>query len=394
MKARPTREKWSARRSELAVSFAISASWHFLVLAILAMAVHPLQLPNPDRPINLDLLPPLIPPPAIRIEPPPPPPLIQPKPILRRPIEIKPPAQVTPKLVDVQHPSEPVPPQPVAPQPLEAAHPLQPILRKPIEVERPPSPAPSKPLQVQRPSLTISPVPQEPLAVARPPQPVLPRPLEIERPSPIPPRAIVADRPAPPVLREAPLSEPAAAASVSPPQNTAALPVLTNQQVVQAPIEIRPPDRPAGSSLGAAAPAFPEFAPAGGAPPAGGGPAGGAQAAGGGGGGGAAGGRIVGFETGGGLRMTRGCLTPETYRLTPEERAACLNRVGAEAGGGRALEPNIPAGKQADYDRYEACHSRNSGGATPGSTAESATTGQIRGLGDNPRLRDCGPGDR
>jgi hypothetical protein len=379
VKSRSAREKWSVRRSELAVSIAISASWHFFVLAILAMAVHPLQLPDSNRPIDLELLPPL---PPIRIEPPPPP--IPPKPILRKLIEIKPPPPVPPKPVDVQPAPEPVPPQPAAPKPLEV-HPPQPILRKPIEVERPPSPALSKPLQASAPSLSITPVPQELLTVARPPQPALPRPLEIERPALAPPRAIVTERPAPPAPS-------AAAPSASTPQNSAAVPVLTNQQVVQAPIEIRPPDRPPAASLGAAPPAFPEMTPAGGGPPSSGAQGGGAQA-----GGGQAGGRIVGFEGGGGgggLRMQRGCLTPETYRLTPEERAACLDRVGAEAQGRRPLGLNIPADKQAEYDRQAACHAANVAAAIPRSNQESDATGKILGLGDNPRLRDCGPGDR
>jgi hypothetical protein len=374
MKARSRREKWSVRKAELAISISISASWHFLVLAVLVMAVHPLQLPTPDRPIDLELLPPLVTPPPVKVEPPPP--LVRPKPILRKLIEIKPPP--------LPAPPEPAPPRPEAPAPLEAVHPVPPVLRKPVEVE---PPAPSKPLQVQRPSVTIAPLPPEPVTVARPP-PALSRSVQIDRPSPAPPRAIAVDRPTPPVLSEAPPSEPAVEASA---QNRAAVPVLTNQQVVQAPVEIRPPDRPAGSSLGAAAPAFPGFVPGGGSPPAGGAPAGGAQA---GGGGGVVGGRIVGFEAGGGLRMTRGCLTPETYRLTPEERAACLNRVGVEVGGGSRLGLNIPADKQAEYDRQAACHAANVAAATPRSNQESDATGRIRGLGDNPRLRDCGPGDR
>jgi hypothetical protein len=92
--------------------------------------------------------------------------------------------------------------------------------------------------------------------------------------------------------------------------------------------------------------------------------------------------------------MTQGCLTPETYRLTPEERAACLDRVGAAAQGRRPLGLNIPADKQAEYDRQAACHAANVAAAIPRSNQESDSTGRIRGLGDNPRLRDCGPGDR
>jgi hypothetical protein len=388
MKARSRREKWAVRKSELAISIAISASWHFLVVAVLVMAVHPLQLPTPDRPITLELLPPLEPPPPVKVEPPPPaPPLVRPKPILRKLIDIKPPPlPAPPRLVDVQNPPEPVAPQPAPPAPLETVRPAPPVLRKPIEVQRP---APSKPIQVQRPSVTIAPLPPEPVTVARPP-PALSRSVEIDRPSLAPPRAIAADRPAPPVLSEAAPSEPAAEAAAQAP---AAVPVLTNQQVVQAPVEIRPPDRPAGSSsLGAGAPALPGFVPSGGAAPAGGGSGGDAQA---GGGGGVVGGRIVGFEAGGGgLRMTRGCLTPETYRLTPEERAACLNRVGVEVGGGSRLGLNIPADKQAEYDRQAACHAANVAAATPRSNEESNAAGGIKGLGNIARLRDCGPGDR
>ncbi|MDB5460628.1 MAG: hypothetical protein JWO72_2369, partial [Caulobacteraceae bacterium] len=170
-------------------------------------------------------------------------------------------------------------------------------------------------------------------------------------------------------------------------QTSAPLSVLTNERVVQAPVEIRPPDRPS-SPLRTTVPAVPAVPLPGGAgsasPP--GAPAGGAAKP--------FEGRIVGFDDHGvrtGLRMRLGCVSPDTYHLTPEERAECLRRLADEAKTAQAMGPNIPAAKQAEYDRSVACRSSARAGSIPGSSADSS--GSIRGLGASPRLRDCGPGD-
>lgn len=374
MTARRPREKWSGRASA-AASFAISASWHVLVLAVLALAVHPLRFPPETPPVIVELFPPPITvAPPVEVEQPPAPTVQDPLNILR--------PSVPPEPVEVQRPPEPVPPQP-----LEAARPPQPVLSKPIQVERTPLPVAPKALEVKRPPDLL---PPEPLEAARPLQPALPRPVEVER-RPSPPRSLEVTRP-PDLIAPAP-AEAAPSDSASPVQRSAQLPVLTNESVVQAPVEIRPPARASARPL-ATAPAVPAFPAAGGAGGAGGAgsPAGAAP-------GGAvrpSDGRIVGFDDNlrNGLRMRLGCASPDTYRLTLEEKAECLRRLADQARGARAMGPNIPADKQADYDRWASCHAGTAAGAVPRSSGEDASTGSIRGLGFNPRLRDCGPGDR
>jgi hypothetical protein len=349
MSPRRPRDRWS----QAAASFAISASWHFLALMVLAMAVHPFQLPDETPPITIELLPPLIsprPPPPVEPKPIPSEPaevLRRLPPVLDKPIELKRPTpKAPPKLVELKLPPALVPPEPAPPAPLEAARPLAPVLSQPLEVERRPSPSPRS------------------LQTSRTP-PALPQP--------------VAEEPA------------------APAPGPAQVQVLTNEQVIQAPVEIRRPARPAASALRdtiAGAPDIPvPF---------------GASAEGGGGTGavplgavpGNAGrtsnGHIVGFDdVRGGLRMTLGCLNPETYKLTAAERAACLERLAAQARSAGAMGINISPAKQADFDRQRACHAANAaGGAVPRSSEGSPDTGAIVGLGSNARLRDCGPGDR
>lgn len=339
-------------------SFAISASWHFLVLMVLALAVHPFKLPDETPPVTVELLPPLLSPPPVELEPKPIP--LEPKevlrrlpPVLDRPIELKRPTSAPPKLVELKAPPQPTPPSPAPPAPLETARPLAPVLAKPLEVER--------------------------------------------RPSPAPPRLIQTSR-APPALPQPVAEEPAA-----PAPSPAQVQVLTNEQVVQAPVEIRPPARPAAPALRDTVAGAPDIP----LPP-------GTAAAGGGGGGGGAGaiplgaipgnagrtsnGRIVGFDdngVGGGLRMTLGCLNPETYKLSAAERAACLARLAAQAKNAAMMGINISPAKQAEFDRQRACHAATAaGGGLPRSSEGSADTGSIAGLGSNARLRDCRPTDR
>jgi hypothetical protein len=334
-------------------SFAISASWHFLILMVLALSVHPPRLPPEPPPVEVELLPPLVTPPPPELTPKPlPPEPIELKERLRReptvldkPIELKKSTAAPPKLLDLKLPPAPTPPAPTPPAPLESARPLAPALSRPLEVQN--RAAPAKPVQVQQ-SLNV-------------PQPTAPAE---EAPAPTP---------APPSVQ-----------------------VLTNQQVIQAPVAITPPAKSANPALRntlAGAPDLP--------PPPGGGPAGG---------GGSTGalppgavpgnanafnGKINGFEAGGGLRMTLGCLNPETYHLTPVERAACLARAAQMAKDAKPMGPNIATAKQAEFDRLRACHAATDlrGAALPSSSGGGGA-GTIAGLGSQPRLRDCGPGDR
>jgi hypothetical protein len=332
----------------------MSASWHALVLMVLAMAVHPFQIPDETRPITVELLPPLISPPPLR-------PLVEPKPIppepaevlrrlppvLDKPIELKRPTlKAPPKLVELKLPPAPVPPEPSPPAPLEQARPLAPVLSQPLEVERRPSPSP-RALQTRR---------------------------------------------APPALPQPVAEEPAA-----PTPSPAQVQVLTNEQVIQAPVEIRRPARPPAAALRNSIEGVAGIPVPGGAQAEGGGAASaiplGAVP---GNAGRTSNGRIVGFDDNrGGLRMTLGCLNPETYKLTAAERAACLERLAAQARNAAAMGINISPAKQADFDRQRACHAANAaGGAVPRSSEGSPDTGAIVGLGSNARLRDCGPGDR
>jgi hypothetical protein len=333
-------------------SLAISMSWHVLLLAVLALAVHPLPAPRDALPITVELLPPLAPPrePPILRELPedrPIPPRVQPQPVLSKPVEVKP---TTP-----------------------------PVLRRLTEAPQPPLPVPPAP---------------EPPQVAPPPQPVLAQPTEVtRRPSPAPPRLIETPRALPRIPQPAEAEPPK---SVSPPQTAPPLTVLTNDRAVQAPVEIRPPDRTAIAprSTTLALPRLPAGADVG----AGASSPGGSASTAAGSGSQPFNGRIVGFDDNGvrgGLRMRLGCENPDTYHLSPEDKAACLRRLAEEAKAAAGLGINIPEGKQAQYDRQAACHTATTArGAVPGSTSASASTGRVTGLGDNPRLRDCGPGDR
>ncbi len=94
-----------------------------------------------------------------------------------------------------------------------------------------------------------------------------------------------------------------------------------------------------------------------------------------------------------GMTMRLGCISPDTYRLTPEERAACLDRFGAAVRGVGDLGPNIPADKQAEYDRQTACRRIYKDQGMPASSDSSEGT-SVKGLGRNPTLKECGPGDR
>ena len=173
-----------------------------------------------------------------------------------------------------------------------------------------------------------------------------------------------------------------------------ALPVLTNNKTIEAQVQTKPRDRTAITSRVPGAPPPIAAADTGGgaAPPpvgGGGGPAGAAKKP--------FDGQIVGgFDDGirGGLRMRLGCASPDTYKLTAAERAACLQQLANVAKTTPQLGLNIAPGKLGDLNRAAACHAATSGKEVPGSSADNDSTGKIRGLGSNPRLRDCGPGER
>lgn len=364
----------------MAASLAISAFWHLLVLTVLAMAVHPFKLPDESRAITVELLPPLIPPPPVEVRLPPPP-------VETPPVTAVPPAPA---------PAE-VTPTPVAPPPpLEVAGPSRPVLDKPLEVERRQTAA--KRLQTNPAAPQIPEAQPAPLELARP-APPLQKPIEVQRAAPAP--ALDVSRAAPALPQPAAPSEAIRTQTEAQPDSNAAptpapaqIQVLTNEDLVKAPIEIRPRDRTPVSPrvTTPAAPAIPGALAGGGSPPAGGsipgaGAPGGARPV---------EGRITGgFQAPGlkGLRTTLGCASPDTYRLTPEERALCLQRLAKEAQNARELGINIPAAKQAEYDRYTACHrAYNAASIAPSGSQSDGTS--VRGLGSNPSLKDCGPGDR
>ncbi len=370
--ARPGRRpprRWSQR--SVATSLAVSACWHLLVLAVLALAVHPFRIPDEQPPIEVQLIPRLLPEPEIK--PPPTVPRLQPE---DRPRAA--PAIPTPSPPQVQ-------PQP--PTPLEAVRPATGALAKPLEVQS--APARSKPtLATQAPSINIQ-APPEPLAILRPNEAALAKPLEVQRQA----------APARSLSRQAPsvsVSQPAAERAPAPP---AQVQVLTSDRVVQAPIEIKPAERRSAPALQTGTPAVPSIplpgaAEASGAPPAAGGN--GAGASGGSRADQAARDVIGGFDTGArsGMSLRLGCASPDTYRLSPEDRAACLRRLAEEAKSAADLGPNIPANKQAEYDRQAACHAATRGGGALPSSGGASDGTSIAGMGSNPTLRQCGPGDR
>jgi hypothetical protein len=291
-----------------------------------------------------------------------------------------------------------------------AVHPLPlPHDGPPIVVELIP-PLPSKPLPVLRKlpedAPTQTPIAPEPLPkpqetppvlrqlteVPQPPAPVAPAlsaPAEIQRrPTPAPPKLTQTVQAPAPVAPQ-PADQPAQTAAPSTP---APLQVLTNDRAIQAPVTIKPPEHRA-LSVSQSAPDVPQPLQA----ESGGGGATAATGAQTGAGGKPFDGHIVGFEKDGlrgGLRMRLGCENPDTYHLTPEEKAECLRRLAEQAKAAAAMGPNIPEAKQAEYDRQRACHAATASAGIPSSTSQSDSTGKILGLGANARLRDCGPGDR
>jgi hypothetical protein len=94
-----------------------------------------------------------------------------------------------------------------------------------------------------------------------------------------------------------------------------------------------------------------------------------------------------------GLRQTLGCEDPETYKLTAEDRAICLQRFAQRANGAGDLGLGIPAKKQAEYDHFEACQNAYKRASIAGANQPSAGT-SITGLGPNPALTACGPSER
>jgi hypothetical protein len=364
-KPRPKRRRrWSPR--SLATSAAVSACWHLLALATLALAVHPFQLPAEPPPIDVELLPPLKPPVKVELQP-------KPEPTPQRP---------TPRqeIAPTPTPTAPiVPPEPPLPQ----ARVEPPVVAKPVEIPR--APTPRARLDLQRPLAPPTPVveaPPEPMAIARPAPNVLPKVVAVDRAAPARPAL---DRPAPALAAPQPVQ------AQAPPQAAAPVQVLTSDRVAPGPVVVRPPERKPGPALRTEGPALPALEGGPGAP----GGGGGGGAAGGGRPAAAAGNIVGGFDTGAahGLRLRLGCASPDTYHLTAAERAECLSRLADQAKTTKEMGINIPEAKQADYDRYVACHNAYTNQSTPTSTSDSAGA-SISGLGSNPSLRQCGPGDR
>lgn len=328
--------------------------------------MHPFELPDQNQALNVELLPPLTSPPAptvvVRLQP--------------RQADLAPP-QTPPKPVEAQL-------QPPRSPPVEV-RPSQPAVEKPVEVERRAVQAPR--LQSQLAAPQIPEAPPEPLQVTRS-APALQPQVEVSRAQALSqPRQLETSRTPPPLPQAAAPSQ---------------VQVLTNQAVIQAPVEIRPRERAPPAISAASQPGAAEIpAPAAG-PQAGGGPAAG-QAEGQAGGQGRAGrpgvedfkglpGINGGFGAKG-LRQTLGCEDPDTYKLTSEERAACLERFAQRAKAAPDLGPRISAKNQAAYDHYEACQKAYKRPGIPGANEPSEGT-SITGLGSNPSLRACGPGER
>jgi hypothetical protein len=383
---RRPRARWTTL--DWAASLSISAFWHLLVLAVMVLAVRPFQLPDVNRPVDLQLLPPLNPPavPSVDIElrprqeEPAPKPRPQTVPELR-PVTPEPPL---PPLQQVQ-PPQPAPPEP---QPLEQTRPSESALANPVEIQK--RAAQIQRLQTRQAVPKVQALPPEPVTVTRP-DTVLAPPIEAPRME-APRRAAPLDtsRAAPQVTQEAP-AETEAPVSTAPP-------VLTNDTVIQSPVEIR---------SRAPAPAVRNLTTQGAAPQITGPPPGGAAAPSGEAGAPAAGGRpgasklapgsLEAFKTvpalRGGMGTNFGCADPDAYRLTPEQREACLGKFAKAAKQGPDLGLNIPARKQAEYDHDVACHKAYTLAAIPGSNEASRGTG-IPGMGSGPTLKECGPGER
>ncbi len=390
LSGRRSNARWTTL--DWAASVTISAFWHLLVLLVLTLAVHPFALPDQSRALDVELLPPLTPPPAptvvVHLQPreadkTPTPPVARPAPEAPPPAVSQAPPEIPP----------PTPPKPVEAQPQTPpveVRPSQPAVGRPVEVERRAIQAPR--LQTQQAAPQITEAPPEPLQVTRP-APALQPQVEIPRvQAPGQPRPLDTSR-ALPTLPQAAASE-----GEAPPAAPSQVQVLTNQSVVQAPVEIRPRERASPPLSVASQPGAAEIpAPAGGTPAAGSPPTGQAGAPGRAGRPGVEDFRGINGVNGGfganGLHQTLGCEDPDTYKLTPEERAACLERFAQRAKAAPDLGLRISAKNQAAYDHYEACQRAYKRAGIPGANEPSEAT-SITGLGPNPSLRACGPGER
>ncbi len=90
-----------------------------------------------------------------------------------------------------------------------------------------------------------------------------------------------------------------------------------------------------------------------------------------------------------------GCDDPLGIHMTPEQRQACANNMAALGRAAKPLGLDISARKQADYDRKVHCQDVYKRGGMPSfNSLDASTGGQINGLGYNPSLKECPPGDR
>jgi hypothetical protein len=96
-----------------------------------------------------------------------------------------------------------------------------------------------------------------------------------------------------------------------------------------------------------------------------------------------------------GLRVHLGCADPDPFHLTPQEREVCGQKLAEAAKTAKPLVLEPPEAKDADYQRKQRCREVYKRQSIPSSASHDDSTGaQIGGLGYNPSLQACGPGDR
>jgi len=90
-----------------------------------------------------------------------------------------------------------------------------------------------------------------------------------------------------------------------------------------------------------------------------------------------------------------GCDDPISFHLTKEQMAVCEQKFAETAKAAKPLALDIANARMAELDRERRCHNIYTRGSIPSSSSHDESTGaQIGGLGYNPSLRECGPGDR
>jgi hypothetical protein len=364
------------------------------VLLVLALAVHPFELPDNNRAVTVEILPELVPPPTPTVE-------VQLRP--RQPEATRPqtqrPSPQPPPSKPVETQSVPAPAPAPTPAPPVEVRPNAPVQSKPVEVERRAVQAPQ--LQTQRAAPVIPEAPPEPVEVQRQspilqPQIEAPRaqsralPLNSSRAGPQLPQPAASETAAPETAAPQATAPQTAASEANAPPAPGSVQVLTNENVIQAPVEIRPRTPSAAAPRSTALPGASGIpTQEGGAPPPGGGPSGGQPGAQAGGGARPSPNDFSGINGGFGTKGLRafGCADPDAYKLTREERVACTERMGRQ--GGPDLGLPISSRNLAAYDRYEAC--QNSYRRKQGIPAATDKLGGQSVAGVNPLPKECLP---